>query len=76
MAIKADDVTYSTSSWGVIEVKDKLYFVNTAIAKQVKDALTEQLIFTSAENPIVAALTEAADFVIDVKTGQATLKGA
>ena len=70
MAIKADDVTYSKSAYGVVEVKGVLYFVDSAIAKSVKDALTEQLVFTSAENPILAALTEASEFIVDVANGK------
>lgn len=70
MAIKADDVTYSNTSFAVIEVKGVLYFINVAVAKQVKNALSEQLVFTSADNPITAALTEAADFVVDFENNK------
>lgn len=70
MAIKADDVTYSKTAFAVIEVKGVLYFVQAELAKSVKDALTEQLIFTSADNPIVRSLTDASEFVVDVANGK------
>lgn len=70
MSIKASDVTYSDQAFAAIEVKGVVYFVNAAVAKQVKTALTEQLIFTSAENPIVTSLTAASEFVVDVANGK------
>lgn len=65
MAIKTQDVTYSPEAFAAIEVKGVVYFINAGIAKRVKAALTEQMVFTSAENPIVAFLTESSEFVVD-----------
>lgn len=69
MAIKPKDITYAPVAFAAIEVKGVVYFINAEIAKSVKKALTDQLVFTSAENPILSALEASAEFVVDVANG-------
>lgn len=69
MAIKQDDVTYSKETFAAIEVKGVIYLVNAQLAKGVREALSKQMIFTSAENPIRTALEEVSEFVIDAANG-------
>lgn len=71
MAIKTKDVTfYDKGVFALIEVKGYVYVVNAEIAKQVKHALTEQMIFTSAEGPIRETLAASAEFVLDIDNGK------
>jgi hypothetical protein len=67
MAVKAEDVTYSKEAFAAIEVKGRIYFLNVAVAKQVKHELTEQLMFTSSENAISNYLEGVSEFIIDVE---------
>ena len=66
MAIKKRDVTYSDQAFALIEVKGVIYVVNAGAAKDIKHALEEKLIFTSAENPIREWLEQVSEFVFDI----------
>ena len=68
MGIKAEDVTYSKEAFAAIEIKGKIYFINVAVAKEVKHELTEKLMFTSSENAIGLFLEDASEFIIDVES--------
>jgi len=69
MAVNKNDVTYAPVAFAAIEVKGKIYFVRADIAKGVKKALSDQMVFTSAEGPIHEALSAASEFVIDAANG-------
>lgn len=69
MAVKAEDVTYAPIAFAAIEVKGNVFFVNAAVAKDIKHKLTEELVFTSSENAIFRMLEEASEFVVDVANG-------
>lgn len=69
MAVKSEDVTYAPITFAAIEVKGNVFFVNAAVAKEIKHKLTQELVFTSSENAIYRLLEDASEFVVDVANG-------